>query len=200
MFTSEQDAAWYSTLRANKGSSSSGDLRVSEAQEEYHAFLLDQLCAFLVRGDYNRLVQLLLLLLPVVSASERPGLQQDLNVFLNSDAALAGHLAHQCSVMQRTILAAGAAEGAPKRAFAGEVLVQQSRRCTERLKGFCASAQWADVQPVSRPFAYTMTPCRAATNPRQLNPTHSTSSAEKPHTEALGGCEWCGRRAESRHR
>ena len=147
VFTSEPDAAWYSTLRANKGSS--GDLRVSEALEEYHAFLLDQLCAFLVRGDYNRLVQLLLLLLPAVSASERPGLQQDLRLFLSSDASLAGYLAHQCLVMQRAILATRGAESASKRAFAGEVLIQQCRRCSERLSAFCASAHWADVQPVS---------------------------------------------------
>ena len=103
MFLSESDAVWYGTLRANRVSSASADLRVGDALEQYHAFLLDQLCAFLVRGDYKRLVQLLLLLLPEVSALERGGLVQDLTVFLHSDAANAGQLAHQLSVMQRAL-------------------------------------------------------------------------------------------------
>ena len=98
---SESEAAWYGTLRANKSFPRRSP--VADALEQYHAFLLDQLCAFLLRGDYARLVQLLLLL-PQVSAAERGGLLNDLSTFLRSDAALAAHLAHQCSVIQRTLL------------------------------------------------------------------------------------------------
>ena len=146
---SESDAAWFGTLRANKGSTTMNDPRVGEALEQYHAFLKDQLCAFLVRGDYDRLVQLLLLLLPEVPALERSGLLQDLRTCMNSDAANAGHLGYECAVMQRAILAVSE-ENVPssKLAFAREVLQQQSRRCADRLQEFCARAQWADVHPV----------------------------------------------------
>jgi hypothetical protein len=65
----ESDAVWYSTLRANRVALTPLDPRVSDAVEHYHSFLFDQLCSFLVRGDYNRLVELLLLLLPEVCRS-----------------------------------------------------------------------------------------------------------------------------------
>ena len=69
VFMSESDAVWYSKLRANRMASTPDAPRVSEALERYHGFLLDQLCSFLVRGDYSMLVELLLLLLPEASPS-----------------------------------------------------------------------------------------------------------------------------------
>jgi len=183
VFMSESDAAWFGTLRANKGSSTMNDPRVGEALEQYHTFLKDQLCVFLVRGDYNRLVQLLLLLLPEVPALERSGLLQDLRTCINSDAAIAGHLAYECAVMKRAILAVVDGNVPPsKLAFAREVLLQQSRRCADRLHEFCARAQWADVSPLKRHMLALM----AATSDK-----HGKAILEPDSARRLGSLHQC---------
>ena len=86
-----------------------------------------------------------------VPAAERTGLLLDLRMFLNSDSAMAGCLAHDCHVMQQAALAFSASVPASKRAFAANVLKEQCKYCAEAIRDFCRAAQWADVEPVSRP-------------------------------------------------
>ena len=67
VWMSDADAAWYCGLCENRADGMSGSVGLSEAYDQFMAFMNKQLCRLLVHGDHLNLMEALLLFLPHVS-------------------------------------------------------------------------------------------------------------------------------------
>lgn len=150
-FTSEEDAEWYCSLRANQGS-------LLSAAEDFSSFLTSQCAAFVSRGEYASLLLLTLLSLPHISLAERMPLLSDLTSLFRSDGVEAAALSHECLALHGAMLSllppplplrlpSPSPDGKRERARA--VVAQQSARVERRLRHFFTRVEWGDVVPVS---------------------------------------------------
>ncbi len=167
VFLTDADALWYLGLTENE---TSPEVGTSQFVNEFHAFVGEQACKFLIRCDYPNLAEALLLLVPGQPRDEREPLLAELTTWLSSDAAALGAHAHGAHVLARVIEAIdGPAVPEPKRRHASAVLGAQFQALRDQMVQLTHTAHWTDVAPLKNYCLDTLSECEDARGELRLD-------------------------------